>query len=63
MALLSIRLPTAQKLSLRENGMEIKEGKRGKAREHLEKAAKLVDACSYHRRDGELLELKGELGL
>jgi len=42
--------------------LEIEEGQRGKAREHLERAAKLVEDCGYHRRDGEVAALKEELG-
>jgi len=38
--------------------LEIKLGQHGKAREHLEKAAKLVEECGYHRRDKEVEELE-----
>ena len=43
--------------------LEIKQGQHDKARLHLEKAAKLVEDCGYHRRDGDVAALKEELGL
>ena len=43
--------------------LEIKEGRCGKAIEHVKSAQQLVAACGYHRRDGEVDELKRELGL
>jgi len=43
--------------------LEIKQGQPDAARDHVKSAAKLVEDCGYHRRDGELLELKEELGL
>jgi tetratricopeptide (TPR) repeat protein len=36
-------------------------GKKDKAREHWEKAKKMVDEMGYHRRDGEVEELEKEL--
>jgi hypothetical protein len=43
--------------------LEIKQGQPDAARVHLEAAEALVNACGYHRRDGEVAALKEELGL
>jgi predicted negative regulator of RcsB-dependent stress response len=34
------------------------QGKKDGAREHYAKAAELVKKCGYHRRDGDVEELK-----
>jgi hypothetical protein len=43
--------------------LEIKQGQPDAARAHVKSAGALVSACGYHRRDGEVAELKEELGL
>ncbi|HRI71046.1 MAG TPA: hypothetical protein PK156_42735, partial [Polyangium sp.] len=41
--------------------LAVAEGNRAKAREHLEKARKIVEETGYHRRDGELAELETQI--
>jgi hypothetical protein len=43
--------------------LAISQGNRDAARKHLAAAAALVEACGYHRRDGEVADLKEKLGL
>jgi len=43
--------------------LEIKQGQPDVARVHVTSAAKLVEDCGYHRRDGEVADLKEKLGL
>ncbi|MEM9628612.1 MAG: toll/interleukin-1 receptor domain-containing protein [Pseudomonadota bacterium] len=43
--------------------LEIKQGQPDAARVHIEAADALVTACGYHRRDGEVADLKEQLGL
>jgi len=40
--------------------LAVAEGKRVEAREHLEKARKIVEETGYHRRDGELEQISKE---
>ncbi|MDH3659354.1 MAG: toll/interleukin-1 receptor domain-containing protein [Alphaproteobacteria bacterium] len=42
--------------------LALAEGRRDVARRHLDKAAELVEKTGYHRRDGEVVELKAALG-
>jgi tetratricopeptide (TPR) repeat protein len=43
--------------------LAIAEGKPDAALPHFQSAEALVAACGYHRRDGEVAELRGKLGL
>jgi hypothetical protein len=43
--------------------LALAEGRRDDALPHFKSAQALVSACGYHRRDGEVAELKEELGL
>ncbi len=43
--------------------LALAEGRPDAARVNLKSAEALVSECGYHRRDGEVAELKEELGL
>jgi hypothetical protein len=43
--------------------LAIAEGKPDSALPHFKSAEQLVAACGYHRRDGELADLRDKLGL